>query len=98
MARLIGHRHGMQKLEFTTAETDVVAAMTSRQLTSWVEVFSKDLDRFWQKDTWTRADFYALNIHVERVLWANRIVLWREPNGQGTMIMVMSQQEPTPEL
>ncbi|KCZ97775.1 hypothetical protein HPO_13010 [Hyphomonas polymorpha PS728] len=86
-ARLIGHRHGMGQLGFPGAETEVGAVMASRQLTNWIEVFSKDLQRFWQKDQWTRKDFYALNIHAERVLWANGIVLWREPNGQGTMIM-----------
>lgn len=96
-ARLIGHRHGMGKLEFSTAETDVGAAMASRQLTSWIEVFSKDLQRFWQQETWTRADFFALNIHAERVLWASGVFLWHEPNGQGTMIMAAPLQLPPPE-
>lgn len=96
-ARLIGHRNGMGKQEFPTAETDVGAAIASRQLTSWIEVFSKDLQRFWQKGTWTRGDFFALNIHAERVLWASGVVLWREPNGQGTMIMSTPMQSPPPE-
>jgi hypothetical protein len=87
-ARLLGQRHGMGKLKFPTAETNEGVAMASRQLTSWIEVFSKDLQRFWQKETWTRADFFALNIHAERVLLASGIGLWHEPNGQGTMIMV----------
>ena len=87
MARLLGHLHGMDRLDFSTTESDVRAVLATRRLTSWVEVYSKDLQRFWQKGTWTRADFYALNIHVERVLWANGIVLWREQSGQGTMIM-----------
>ncbi len=93
-ARLIGHRHGMGQFEFPSAETDVCAAMAARQLTSWVEVFSKDLQRFWQKETWTRPDFYGLNIHVERVLWANGIMLWREPNGKGSMIMAVPKKQP----
>ena len=46
---------------------------------------------------WTRADFYAFNIHAERMLWANGIVLWREPNGEGTMIMAAPQQRPPPQ-
>lgn len=96
-ARLIGHRHGMGKFAFPPSDTDVGAAMEARQLTSWIEVFSKDLQRFGQKQTWTRADFYGLNIHVERVLWANGIVLWREPNGQGTMVMAAPQQSLTPQ-
>ena len=95
-ARLIGHRHGMGKLEFPTSETDVGAAMSSRQLTSWIQVFSKDLLRFWQKKTWTCADFFALNIHAERVLWASGVGLWREPNGQETMIMTWPLQSPPP--
>jgi hypothetical protein len=93
VARLIGHRHGMGQLEFPGAETEVGAVMASRQLTSWVEVFGKDLRRFWQKEAWTRSDFYALNIHAERVLWANGIALWREPNGQGTMIIAAPPQQ-----
>jgi hypothetical protein len=93
-ARLVGHRHGMGKMEFPAPETDEGAAMASRQLTSWIEVFSQDLQRFWQKETWTRADFYALNIHAERVLWASGVLLWRDPNAQGTMIMAVSPQPP----
>jgi hypothetical protein len=93
-ARLVGHRHGMGKMEFPAPETDVGAAMASRQLTSWIEVFSQDLQRFWQKETWTRADFYALNIHAERVLWASGVLLWRDPNAQGTMIMAVPPQPP----
>ena len=95
-ARLIGHRHGMRKLEFPTADSEVGAVMASRQLTSWIEVFSKDLRRFWQKETWARTDFYTLNIHVERILWENGIVLWRDPNGQGTMIATVPQQQLPP--
>jgi hypothetical protein len=68
--------------------------MALRQLTSWIEVFSQDFQRFWQKETWTRGDFYALNIHAERVLWASGVVLWREPNAQGTMIMAVPPQPP----
>jgi hypothetical protein len=94
-ARLVGHRHGMGKMEFPAPETDAGAAIASRQLTSWIEVFSRDLQRFWQKETWTRSDFYALNIHAERVLWASGVVLWRDPNAQGTMIMAEPPQ-PSP--
>lgn len=96
-ARLIGHRHGMGKLEFPPAETDVGTAMASRQLTSWIEVFSKDLQRFWQKKTWTRADFFALNIHAERVLWASGVGLWHEPSRQETMITAWPLHSPLPE-
>ena len=96
-ARLVGHRHGVGKMEFAAPETDVGAAMTSRQLTSWIEVFSQDLRRFWQKETWTRPDFYALNIHAERVLWASGVLLWRDPNTQGTMIMALPPQPPPAE-
>jgi hypothetical protein len=93
MARLVGHRHGMGKFEFPAVDTEIGAAIASRQLTSWVEVYGKDLQRFWQKETWTQADFFGLNIHAERILWANGIVLWREPNGQGTMIMAAPIQQ-----
>jgi hypothetical protein len=93
-ARIVGHRHGMGKMEFPALETDVGAAMASRQLTSWIKVFSQDLQRFWQKEIWLRGDFYALNIHAERVLWASGIILWRDPNAQATMIMVVPTQPP----
>lgn len=96
-ARLIGHRHGMGKLEFPPAETDVGTAMASRQLTSWIEVFSKDLQRFWQKKTWTRADFFALNIHAERVLWSSGVGLWHKPSRQETMITAWPLHSPLPE-
>jgi hypothetical protein len=86
-ARLIGHRHGMGKHEILAADASVRAALMARKLTSWAEVFSNDLQRFWQKEAWTRADFHGLNIHAERVLWAGGVLLWREPNGNGTMIM-----------
>lgn len=86
-ARLIGHRHGMGKFELSEADASVVSALSARQLSSWAEVFSRDLQRFWQKETWTRADFYGLNIHAERVLWASGILLWRDPNSEETMIM-----------
>jgi hypothetical protein len=91
VARLLGHHHGVGKLEFPASETEVGTIMAARQLTSWIKVFSKDLQRFWQKASWTLDDFYALNIHAERVLWAYGIVLWREPNGQGTMVMAAPQ-------
>jgi len=88
-ARLIGHRHGMGKFELSEAEAGVVSALSNHQLSSWAEVFSKDLQRFWQKETWTRADLYGLNIHAERVLWASGILLWRNPNNGETMIMAV---------
>lgn len=94
VARLVGHRHGVGKLEFPSAETEVGAAMASRLLTSWTKVFANDLRRFWEKMPWARADFYALNIHVERILWANGLLLWRCPEGEGTMLSVVPQQPP----
>ena len=79
------------KERHAASKTEVGTIMAARQLTSWIKVFSKDLQRFWQKASWTLDDFYALNIHAERVLWAYGIVLWREPNGQGTMVMAAPQ-------
>lgn len=98
-ARLIGHRHGMGKFEISDADPSVGAAFAARQLTSWAEIFSKDLQRFWQKEKWSRADFYGLNIHAERVLWAGGVAVWREPNGNGSMILAVpwwSQASPEP--
>lgn len=85
-ARLIGHRHGMERADLPFLSADVPKVLAARQLTGWFQVFARDLERFWKKDTWTQADFYALNIHVERVLLAHGIALWREANSQGTMI------------
>jgi hypothetical protein len=86
-ARLIGHRHGVGKVEILAQDTEAGIAIASRQLGSWMEVFAKDLRRFWQKGSWTEVDFYSMNIHVERLLWANGILVWRNPNGACTTIM-----------
>jgi hypothetical protein len=91
-ARLIGHRHGMGQFEIPTAETGVGAIILMRQLSGWMHLFAKDLRRFWQNDSWKRSDFFGLNIHCECLLWANEIILYRSPNGKGTMIMAVSQQ------
>lgn len=93
-ARLIGHRHGMEKFEFPDANSEVGAMISSRQLTSWIEVFAKDLRRFWHKGVWTRADFYALNIHAERMLWPYSIVLTRAPGGTGTLVYAPAADPP----
>lgn len=96
-ARLLGHRHGVAtQEEALTTNTEAGSAIAEPKLTGWVEAFSRDLQRFWQKDTWTRADFYALNIHVERVLWANGVFLWRDPNGQGTTVMAAPLENEVP--
>ncbi len=93
VARFIGHRHGLGKIDAPAADTEVGSALASRQLTSWVEVFAKDISKFWQKNFWTKADFYALNIHVERLLWANGILVWRNPSGLGSLIMPIPNPE-----
>jgi len=90
VARLIGHRHGMGQFEAPSPDTSLGAALRNRQLANWIEVIARDLQRFWQRDTWTKADFYGLNIHLERVLWTSGVVLWPAPNGQETMIWVAS--------
>jgi len=87
MARLIGHLQGMGKSPLLTSDTDVEAAIVARQLTGWVNVFAYDLERFWKQPSWTREDLYALNIHVERLLWSYGIFLFSSGSKQETMIL-----------
>lgn len=86
-AKLIGHLHGTGKPASPAPETAAGAAIMARELAGWFNTYAYDLQRFWQKETWTREDLYALNIHVERLLWPCRIFLYRADNGQG---MIMS--------
>jgi hypothetical protein len=86
-ARLIGHRHGMGKAGLPIPETSVGAAIVARQLTGWVNAFAYDLQQFWMGEFWTREHVYALNIHVERLLWPFGIFLYPDDSGQETMIL-----------
>lgn len=86
-ARLIGHLDSMGKTPLLTSETSAGTAITARQLTGWVNAFAHDLQKFWKKESWTREDLHALNIHVERLLWPCGIVVYPADSGQGTMIL-----------
>lgn len=85
-ARLLGHLDGMGKPPLPTPETSAGSAIIARQLTGWINAFAYDLQKFWKKESWTREDLYALNIHVERLLWPCGILLYPADSGQGTMI------------
>lgn len=87
MARLIGHLQGISKSPLLNSDTDVGAAIAARELAGWVDVFAHDLERFWKQPSWTREDLYALNVHVERLLWPHGIFLFSSDNEQGTMIL-----------
>lgn len=86
-ARLIGHLDGMGKAPLLTPETSVGAAIAERELTGWINAFAYDLQQFWDEELWTQGDIYALNIHVERLLWPSGIFLYPADSGQGTMIL-----------
>jgi len=85
-AKLIGHLHGTGKPALPAPETAVGAAIMARELAGWFNAFAYDLQRFWQKEAWTREDLYALNIHVERLLWPCRIFLYPADNGRGMIL------------
>lgn len=85
-AKLIGHLHGTGKPALPAPETTVAAAITARELAGWFHSFAYDLQRFWQKETWMPDDLYALNIHVERLLWPYRIFLYPADNGEGMIL------------
>ncbi|WP_157879109.1 hypothetical protein [Pararhodospirillum photometricum] len=89
-ARLIGHLDGLGKAPLPTPETPAGAAIAAQQLTGWVNAFAYDLQHFWKKESWTRKEIYALNIHVERLLWPYKIFIYPADNGQGTMILSWS--------
>ncbi|WP_233948015.1 hypothetical protein, partial [Pectobacterium versatile] len=86
-ARLLGHLDGVGKPPLPTPETSAGNAIIARQLTWWINAFAYDLQKFWKKESWTREDLYALNIHVERLLWPSGILLYPADSGQGTMIL-----------
>lgn len=86
-ARLIGHLNGMKKSPLLTPGTPTANALASRQLMGWINAFTYDLQQFWKKESWTLEDLYALNIHVERLLWPFGIFLYPEDSGNGTMIV-----------
>ncbi len=85
-ARVIGHNHGKGEQEIVFDDEGIDDILTKQQLSNWIGLFAKDLRRFWNTESWTREDFYDLNIHVERLLWANGVAIWRDPDGHGTMI------------
>jgi hypothetical protein len=86
-ARLIGHLDGMGKLPLPTPETSVGAAIAARELNGWINAFAYDLQQFWKEESWTLEGIYALNIHVERLLWPYGIFLYPAESGQGTTIL-----------
>lgn len=85
-AKLIGHLHGTGKPALPAPETTVAAAITAQELAGWFHAFAYDLQRFWQKETWMPEELYALNIHVERLLWPYRIFLYPADNGKGMIL------------
>ena len=84
-ARLIGHYHGLGQFEFSSTDSKIREIMSSQQLGAWIEVFARDLQHFWEKNSWAQKDFYGFNIHVERLLWSHGVFIWRD-NENGTMV------------
>jgi hypothetical protein len=81
VARLIGHRHGMGRYTVPATSAEVGTAIASLQLTNWFEVFGDDLERFWEQGAFTHGSLYGMNIHAERIMWANKIFVWPDQHG-----------------
>lgn len=84
-ARFIGHMEGIGK-ELLSIDSTVADKINSLQLAGWISVFAYDLHKFWGKESWIREDFYALNIHFERLLYSKGIFLYASDDGTGTVI------------
>lgn len=84
-ARFIGHMEGIGEDPVKT-NTEIIAKLNALQLTGWVDVFAYDLHNFWQKEKWQREDFYALNIHFERLLYPKGVLVYDAGDEGGTMI------------
>tara|TARA_R110000851_G_scaffold13945_3_gene47284 strand:+ start:2464 stop:4521 length:2058 start_codon:yes stop_codon:yes gene_type:complete len=84
-ARFIGHMEGIGENPVKT-NTEITAKLNALQLTGWVNVFAYDLRNFWQKEEWQHEDFYALNIHFERLLYPKGILIYDAGDEGGTTI------------
>ena len=86
-ARFIGYMKGIGKDPVKT-NTEIMAKLNTLKLTGWFDIFAYDLHNFWQKEEWQREDFYAFNIHFERLLYPKGIFIYEAGDKGGTMIFV----------
>lgn len=93
LAHLLGHCDGLQRSAFDNEELS--AALERALLSSWAELFQGDLATVWdRRGQWASLDeFFQLNRHAERLLWACGMFPWKNENG-GVWIQVFFKDAP----
>ncbi|MGG7475501.1 DUF4238 domain-containing protein [Providencia sp. R1] len=86
-ARVVGHLQGAKGIFIPPEKSLIETVILSHQLTGWVNAFASDLHTFWNIELWSKDDFYALNIHVERLLWPHHIFLFPTDDNIDTTIL-----------
>lgn len=81
ISHLVGHCDGIQRAAF---EDDLLSANLEKAgLRTWVDLFHGDLATIWnRRGRWTSIEeFFLLNRHVERLLWAFGMFPWKTDEG-----------------
>lgn len=97
LAYLLGHCDGLQRVALD--DDELAAAFQRARLSSWAELFQGDLATIWdRKGRWASLDeFFQLNRHAERLLWACGMFPWKTENG-GIWIQVSFSNGPQPRV
>lgn len=93
LAYLLGHSDGLQRVAL--GDNELGAALDQARLKSWAELFQGDLATIWdRRGQWASLDeFFQLNRHAERLLWACGMFPWKTENG-GVRIQVFFNEAP----
>ena len=81
LGHLLGHCDGIQKDAFD--DEQLSAAFEKTGLSAWVALFQGDLATIWdRRGQWSSLDeFFQLNRHAERLLWACGMFPWKTKDG-----------------
>jgi hypothetical protein len=74
------------------ASRELAISLQGAGLANWFETLRRDLDETWACiGEWTRlSEFYAWNLHLERLMWQFGFVMWELPSG-GIWFQVLPQ-------
>ncbi len=81
IGHLLGHCDGVQRVAFD--DEPLEAAFEKAGLRAWVDLFHGDLATIWdRRGQWSSIDeFFLLNRHAERLLWAFGMFPWKTDGG-----------------
>lgn len=81
IGHLLGHCDGVQRVAFD--DEPLEAAFEKAGLRAWVDLFHGDLATIWdRRGQWSSIDeFFLLNRHTERLLWAFGMFPWKTDGG-----------------